>query len=435
MKKIYTYFKKIFLLALLTTCFHTTKAQVLNAGDIAFTGYICNATGTDAFSFVLLVNIPAGTQIFFTNNGFNGNTNALQVDQQTITWTAGSALVAGREIRISGTSLGAGGTAIVSGSNINAGTVTGTFLSLPTSGDQITAYRTSPSLAYIAAIHMNAYATPGNCGNTTAATWDPLCITYPNQNASQLPTGLTNGTNAVWITPEQDNAVFQNLTNLPLATPAQVRAAVNNVANWTSNSILPGNAGEVIIPSGYPFLASIFPLNLLSFTGSNNNSFIGLNWQTSFEENDRGYFDVEKSTDGINFTPITRVQAQGYSTINNKYNHKDYNPVNGANFYRLKIFEANGATKYSSIVKVLYGKNGKALQVTPNPANAELTVSTTANLFTTVTITDNMGRIVLTERLMSNNQKVDVQNLPVGQYTISLIGNKEKVSEKLLIIR
>jgi Secretion system C-terminal sorting domain len=434
MKKIYTYFKTLFLIAILISSFHESKAQ-LNAGDIAFTGYICNATGTDAFSFVLLVNIPASTQIIFTNNGFDGSSSTLRADQQTITWTAGSALVAGREIRISGTSLGAGGTATVSGSNINPGTVTGTFLSLPTSGDQIIAYRTSPSLVYIAAIHMNVYATPGNCGNTTTTTWDPSCITYPNQNASQLPTGLTTGTNAVWISPEQDNAVFQNLTNQPIASAAQVRTAVNNAANWISNSTLPGTAGEVIIPSGYPFLSSVFPLDLISFTGSNNNSFIGLNWQTSFEENDRGYFDVEKSTDGINFTPITRVQAQGYSAINNKYTHKDYNPINGANFYRLKIFDANGATKYSSIVKVLYGKNGKALQVTPNPANAEVTVSTIGNLFTTVTITDNMGRTVLSERLVSNNQKVDVQSLPVGQYTISLIGSKEKVSEKLLIIR
>ncbi|MBK7432600.1 MAG: hypothetical protein IPI66_01055 [Chitinophagaceae bacterium] len=56
-----------------------------------------------------------------------------------------------------------------------------------------------------------------------------------------LPPTMTVGTNCIWIgdpliagSSEFDNAKF-NCTG-PLSTPAQVRAAVNNQANWiTSN--------------------------------------------------------------------------------------------------------------------------------------------------------------------------------------------------------
>lgn len=40
-------------------------------GDIAIVGYVSNGN-PDLFSFVNLVSIPAGTIIYFTNNGWTG---------------------------------------------------------------------------------------------------------------------------------------------------------------------------------------------------------------------------------------------------------------------------------------------------------------------------------------------------------------------------
>ncbi|QRM88357.1 hypothetical protein FG167_03680 [Lacinutrix sp. WUR7] len=58
--------KKIYLLLFTLSCILTANAQ-LQTGDIAFTGY--NSDGTDSFSFVTFVEIPANTVIIFTDNG------------------------------------------------------------------------------------------------------------------------------------------------------------------------------------------------------------------------------------------------------------------------------------------------------------------------------------------------------------------------------
>jgi hypothetical protein len=234
----------------------SAKAQLV-AGDIAFTGYIANGSTTDEFSFVVTVNIPPGTIINFTDNGWL-STNVFRAGEQTCTWTSpGFMIPAGREIRIAGPSAGAG-TATLAGNGGTVGTMSGSIPSFATSGDQIIAYQGSVgSPTIIAAMHMNVYSTDlSQCGNTDVANWDPTCIT-DNANFSRMPLGLVGGSTAVWIgtsgvgASEQDNAVFNCNSGNPLGTRAQVLAAVNNGANWITSSIAPPT---VAIPSGCAFM-------------------------------------------------------------------------------------------------------------------------------------------------------------------------------------
>ena len=63
--------KLLSLLILITT--FSINAQTLGAGDIAFIGY--NTDGVDGWSFITLNDIPAGEQIYFTDQGIvNDNT-------------------------------------------------------------------------------------------------------------------------------------------------------------------------------------------------------------------------------------------------------------------------------------------------------------------------------------------------------------------------
>jgi hypothetical protein len=231
-------------------------ATTLNAGDIAFSSY---AAVTDAFSFVLLRNIGSGTAINFTNNGWL-STNVFRTGEETVTWTSNAAYSAGTEIRITGltASLALGG---------SAGTVTGTAITLNINGDQILAYRgTAASPTFISAIHMNVFSTSaGDAVNTTAAAWDG---TANSVNASALPTGLTTGTNAIWIgtqgvpASEFDNSRYGNCAGPGTLGPiATLRAALNNQINWISNnnSPTPGFA----IPTGCNYLGIGTPPNII----------------------------------------------------------------------------------------------------------------------------------------------------------------------------
>lgn len=235
------------LFGLLFSSAKTTNAQTaLVAGDIAFSGYI--GTGSpDEFSFVLLTNITAGTVINFTENSWL-NTNVFRTGENTVTWTATSALSAGQEIQIVGT------TPILASGPGSAGTVTGTALALANTGDQILAYQgTAAAPTFISGIHMNVYTTPADPVDTTAAAWDGT--NSNNTNASSLPPGLITGTNAIWVgtfqTPasEFDNARYTCGTG-NVSTVASTRAALNNPANWTKTNTTAG----FTLPTGCPYL-------------------------------------------------------------------------------------------------------------------------------------------------------------------------------------
>lgn len=437
MESFYTKFKKGCIMCLLF-CFtlpFNGNSTDLNPGDLLFTGYHSNASTTDAFSFVILVNLSGTTIVSFTDNGWL-STNVFRAGEQTVTWTYTGTLIAGREITISGPTAGAG-IAILHGSGTTIGSCSGSIPSFATSGDQIIAYRgTVGAPTLIAGLHMNVYSTDlGQCANTTNTAWDPTCIT-DNANFSVMPLGLSAGISATWIgtegtgASEQDNARF-NCTG-PLLTPGQVRLAVTNNANWTANSVAPPN---FTLPSECSYLGLVLPLNLIAFNGNSNSNDISVAWKTVNEYN-HGYFDLEKSADGRSFSAIGRINGQGgFSYLPFEYSFRDAAPLKGANFYRLKIVGTDGTFKYSEIIKILFGAKGKPVFISPNPAVNDITVTTTSNEYNLVTITNMTGMVVLQQRMFTNNQKIDISQLAAGQYSITLTGSTDKVTEKLIIAR
>jgi hypothetical protein len=422
----------------LSVNFKLQAQTTLSVGDIVFTRYISSgpSSNTDAFSFVLLTNISTGTQIKFTDNHWNGT--ALSTNESTLTFTAGSALAAGREITI--VSLH-GGTATLFGGS-SAGTVTNGggagAIALATTGDQILAYQgpdASPS--FIAGIHMNVQV--GGCGNSTAAGWEPVaCV--PSLNASVKPAALTTGTNALWIgtegvtTSEQNNARF--ICGGYVATVALLRAAANNPANWSLNDdITTYPPSPFDTPPACDYLGIVtLPVSLLSFKGDNTGATIKLNWQTVNESSFK-LFELEKSADGTNFTTLSRVDAQGgYSYLPFDYSYTDLFPVEGANIYRLKMINNDGSSKYSALVKVLFGKTGKKVTISPSVTSGDITISYTGrNTFNYYMLTDYSGRTLLQGTMNTNNHRVDVSNLPAGLYIITVTGAGERVSEKITV--
>jgi Secretion system C-terminal sorting domain len=250
MKHIY---KKLILIAILSL-FNFTQAQTtLVAGDIAVVGYIGNGTvaGDDQFSFVLLKDITANTVIKFTDNGWlrtDATSGSWRTGEGIITWTSQSALATGTEVTI------VFGSSITTTSRYQeaartSGIVTGTALSLSANGDQVIAYQgTEASPTFITALHMNVYygailpAPAPPEPTTNEAIW---CGNYNTANASGIPTGLTNGVNAMWIgvvgdsSSEKDN---MRLTcgKLDLSTVAKIKAIVYNKANYTTSDNAPG---------------------------------------------------------------------------------------------------------------------------------------------------------------------------------------------------
>src|SRR5262245_40085373 len=70
----------------------------LTAGDIALTAFQADnagGAGGDSFEFVLLVDVTAGTTIYFTDNGYKTDTSTFRTNENMIRWVAQTDLPAG----------------------------------------------------------------------------------------------------------------------------------------------------------------------------------------------------------------------------------------------------------------------------------------------------------------------------------------------------
>jgi hypothetical protein len=101
------------------------------------------------------------------------------------------------------------------------------------------------------------------------------------------------------------------------------------------------------------------PVDLISFEAEREGDNIKLNWATASEENNN-YFEIQKSYDGIVFTPIGYAEGAGNSNtiLDYSYTDTDISKV----FYRLKQIDFNGEFEYSDVVAVR-GSKREAMSV------------------------------------------------------------------------
>jgi hypothetical protein len=174
---------------------------------------------------------------------------------------------------------------------------------------------------------------------------------------------------------------------------------------------------------------TIVPLTLLSFSGSQPDGTIQLNWQTTHELN-VAQFELERSEDGTNFSNIAVLQAGQLSyqfiDANNAYTASRY-------FYRLKIKDRDGKIAYSKIVTVSTVKK-VVISLSPNPAADILTVSgltAAGNIF----IINYSGSTVLSAATNSSSLKLNIAALPAGMYLVRFSNQNSSTTKKLLIQR
>ena len=225
--------KAMFIMLVCILSSYSIKAQTnLTPGDIVFAGYIstddAGLTQDDAFSFILMKDIQANTEIYFTDFGWTNNNAFQEVDpcgpltgsheDGIIKWTASSDLTCGMQITIQCKTVLTANTGTVTGEQSTANNIS-YFIDLPTTnGDQLFAYQgSSVSPAFIAGISMN---------NNWEVTLDPCTTT---STVSVLPAALLNNNIAVY--PDAVNAVYNYSTNTGIALATEIL----NAANWSTD--------------------------------------------------------------------------------------------------------------------------------------------------------------------------------------------------------
>jgi hypothetical protein len=99
---------------------------------------------------------------------------------------------------------------------------------------------------------------------------------------------------------------------------------------------------------------------LVDFNVSKTGTNALVSWTTATESNAKS-FEILHSTDGINFTSVGTVAAQGNSSISHSYSFTHYSPATGNNYYKLKLTDFDGQVTFYPV---------KLLQVQTNILSA-----------------------------------------------------------------
>jgi len=248
------------LLFIMALCSLRAQGTTLKPGDIAIIGF--QSDNNDQFAFLSLVDMAGGTQIQFSEKGWNGSLAipAFVVTTEGVhTWTAPpTGLSKGSVVTISFNSLGTSPTA-------TAGTVQSTAAAkLSTSGDELLAFQgpaTTPNFIY--AFGSRPWINTGT----------------PSSNQSWLPATLVNGITARDFATENDDQYFK-LPNYQ-GSRDSILAAIGNTLNWNRSNARFLNFPDwqfqfltdyYLLPTGEPTLLSSWG-TATDGTGSNPSSF------------------------------------------------------------------------------------------------------------------------------------------------------------------
>lgn len=155
-----------------------------------------------------------------------------------------------------------------------------------------------------------------------------------------------------------------------------------------------------------------------------NNSTVALQWRTMQEQN-ASHYNVQRSEDGIRFRTIAIVASQGTTSSVSDYNFDDKNATAATHFYRLEQVDLDGSINYSSIIK-----QGNGLQKTlvGGLGSNKIMVQFFSNDNRQFRIVNNSGIIVKQINSTTQQQIVEVNNLPTGVYALQII-NSDGTSE------
>lgn len=176
----------------------------------------------------------------------------------------------------------------------------------------------------------------------------------------------------------------------------------------------------------------ITPVHLLSFTGQPANKGVQLQWKATNEIN-FSHYGVEYSTDGMQFNQLGMVPGINGNVGDVKsYSYLHGTPVNGKNYYRLKMVDKDGKFAYSNIVMVQFGADA-VLNVYPNPFTTSLKVSVGNNTVqrNTVRVLDAGGKVVIQQTFTGGFISLDVSRLAAGSYTVQVNGSVQLQSFKV----
>jgi hypothetical protein len=179
----------------------------------------------------------------------------------------------------------------------------------------------------------------------------------------------------------------------------------------------------------------LLPIELTSFFAKVENDVVRLHWQVAMEVN-TSFYVLQKSTDGEQWTTISRQNGTGTSYKPLQYQAVDPFPANGSNYYRLKEMAFDGKASFFPILHVDY-QFADALKIYPNPVSGgQLNVAFESGTVREISIFDQQGRqwqrLVYPETHIAT---LEVGHLPAGLYNLVISTDGRMVHRRIVVRR
>jgi hypothetical protein len=213
-------------------------------------------------------------------------------------------------------------------------------------------------------------------------------------------------------------------TTVSLYGPSNLSYGFITQLNSTSTSFF----ADSIFTLGTKSKFNLLPVKLIKFSAVPKNNLTQLSWTTE-EERSMEKYEIERSSDGINFSLVIVVNSlQKFVQWN--YSALDFAPLEGLNYYRLKIIDTKNKSYYSNIVKVWFGIT-KQLIVYPNPACKEINIKIPyPSSISTLEIVNSSGNILRSIQTADSSITINIQSLRKGMYFIRFRNQMSVISQR-----
>jgi hypothetical protein len=285
---------------------------------------------------------------------------------------------------------------------------------------------------------------------------------HSSVNFSQYPNGTPTGAGLHSIA----NGYYWDISRGNLSTPARIAigwdATMNVVApndivvahynstlnkweNIMNGNIASGTASSGVAVSDYTTSFSPFgfgsgnggnalPVELLSFSGSENNGEVILNWRIASQINN-DMFQIHKSKNAKNWELVGAVRGNGSTNAEFNYYLIDETPYMGSSYYQLTQIDYNGKTEVFKPI-VMNIESTIELTISPNPVDdvLYLTMNETIHGTTKILIMNVIGKTIYQKTFIGdfNTLKLNVEKYRKGYYLLSIDNNEKKGTLKFI---
>lgn len=242
-----------------------------------------------------------------------------------------------------------------------------------------------------------------------------LGLILPNPNTLNIAWVL----NGVTIANNVNNV---DITALDLNEGNNTLVANVTDATTLSRAYLPATSGYLNTVT-WTITKSLLPIELIDFEAVRVENHVDLTWETASESN-TSFFDIQKSSDGITFKNIGKVNAAGQSTSLLKYQFTDYEPLNNIIYYRLQAVDNDGKKQLSPI-KVVNRIDKMHYEIYPSPVSDLLTVSLSSQYAEDIEIFlfDLQGKLlktILKSKVNDLFEQIDMTHFAPGNYILKV---------------